>query len=434
LLDFEASLLRLPPDLKAALRGLRTIADQAGPLLERFVEAERASEGEIEHAKNYLHAARSLTEYTHLLTDGTDDPDLPADLQALMRRDLADEPRRGTRAARSYPIVLRSVSAPNYRTKMHERALNEFRGKLDTRLAVNWEPTLLSFVEIPRSFCHATLFHLIVLGHEQNHIEQTQLKLEGVNTVRELRAHLVRLPSDAVPIADAWISELLADAVCVRRYGPAALLVFADYIDVVSIATQFSPTHPPGDFRLQLMYRSLVGAGFLRAPRTERSGPVLRALHRHRNAGLRLRGLGGPQYAVIAPLLWDALPAIIAAAKRFAPSAYGPTRLQAVEALARDFTEGIARSDAFLTPGATLTQQVADLFNGAAVVRYGRGLRDLVLLAKGRDARRRGFRPTVSDLAAAAATLDALLARAIEGVRFAAEWQEVASTAAPASS
>lgn len=408
LLDFEGRMVKAPSRLGDALSAFRKIVDQApGPLEELLKERRElglASEGE----RHYLNVSSDITRYVELLTDGTYDPDLPYDLVDLLPGIPAD-----------VCVILRLTDAETYRTDPIHGIMGQFSRKIGNALSVAWSPQLLVFIEIPRTYARATLHNLIVLGHESVHIEERYRFFRGEQFVKAVMDE-VRIPASSGSLGEKWCTELLADAVFVRRFGPAALLVFADYAIAVGAIRPYTQTHPPGSFRLRLMWRVLQSAGLVELARAagSPSSDVIAEVAHYERSGERFVDDAG-LYQEVATAIERGIPAFIRIAEQFAPvGTYGPEHLDRVDELTEEFLRGVARSDVVDTDLNSTPVDIADLYNAAAAIRYTNRLDEFASRLGASTERPDGL----GDVAAAVITLEELLLRAIEGVHVETGW------------
>lgn len=432
LLGFEASVVRLPPDLRTAVRTLRRIAEETQARLPATLRAlPKDPQRRSEQESVYVAFVRKLWRRAAMLTIATSDPELPQDLVALMRLHLTQP--------EDLPLILRASSGVSYEsfpwgdpiTRLEEAWVSADASKPPRLFDVTWRPHVLAFIEIPHTLARSTFLHLIALGHELAHLQDELV--EQRQAVGDQHGHVARalleitIPQD-VPAnrVEQWADELFADIVSVRRYGPAAAFALAEFSELMSAFQSYTESHPPSDLRMSVVVEELKP--FLGR---KRSGQPLtraayRALDSYKLSARQMRALAPAEYRGVVETVLKALPALRKAAGALAPNVYSAQGGVRVEELAVDFARGIARSDQIKDANLQTTPEtVADLFNAVAVVRHSSGARTLATAMTGRSS------PTEREVAAALSKLDDLLAHSLAGVHLAQEWRDVQGQPSP---
>ncbi|MBI4346967.1 MAG: hypothetical protein HY553_08945 [Elusimicrobia bacterium] len=318
---------------------------------------------------------------------------------------------------------------------------------------------MVSVLDIPRSYRRAMLTHLVMVGHEVGHIEDHAVGRIGDRFKREtivgrvvtgqaarilpaLRPLRKSSASLVLELIRNWSPEVFCDLYCIRRLGPAGLLVFAEYGRVAGIflgdlsrrrsedgkedVEERFREHPPGEIRIALMIEELVALGYTigQSPLDGPYGKIVAGWREvtggGRDALVRLPEEFGRAYRLIrghihGPLRQELIRRIPDA------QAYGPARLAYARTLAADLAQGIAMSERIEADGSRTILEVEDLYNAAAFVRFVQ-LDELAARVPGDERLSREQRR-----GAALETLDLLLTRAIEGARIAADWAEASS-------
>lgn len=383
----------------------------------------------------YLTFATVAAEYADTLTTGTDPDEIPADLHAIL------EELFGARPA-EHVIVVRAVEKPTFETYPKYRP-EQVRPEGDLIKQIlarseHPEPRLVSVFEIPRSFRDAMLTQLVVVGHELTHAQHALADF----SYRETITAGMEVPDDLEPndliegVFPNWLEEIFADITSVRRMGPAAILVWAEYArlvgaygaDIPAVIWEYHfDSHPPAEVRLHFMFRALERLNL----RREDLGELVPALAEWRR--IAERGASAPEDApaklkMADGLVRGAFERIYAQAVSLVPPdvAYTSDSLARSRALAEQFADGIAPSDR-LGVGDSLGEglrsqplELPDLYNAAALVRWVPRLLDRLIQTMGladddtlapEDKRARAL-----------GQLDELLARAIEGLRVRKRW------------
>lgn len=443
LLDFEASVVRLPPDLRMAVRTLRRVTEETQARLPATLAAlprDAAARRDLELI--YVNFVRKLWRRAQVLATGTNDPSLPGDLVPLMHQHLT-EPGQ-------VALILRTTTGPTFESFSWPDVVGHLEDEWvspspPTRFDVSWRPPVMAFIEIPQALATATFLHLVGLGHELAHLEDDLLQQQRYGVMmgaihkgaphQEPHGYVsealkkVDFPKDApedfVAIVERWSDELFADLVSVRRYGPAAAFALAELSELVAAYGVYQETHPPAEMRLSVMLTELRPFLERRLPARALTKAAFDALRTEALSHQKLRSQAKPQYREIVKAVLDALPVLRKAAAKLVPTPYKPDRLARIEALAGDLAAGIARSDTVQDDALrTTTELVADLFNAAAVVRHSPGIVQLASAMTGMPT------PAPREVAAAMAKADRLLAHALAGVHLAEEWRKVQGSAA----
>lgn len=430
LIEFESSAARLPDELRDILQRLRGIASQATTRFEgQLASAQSDARLRAQVERSYLNFANRLASFIELLTDGTDDDELPVDLLPALAERMARRPT-------GHAMVLRAVAVDTFHTSAYQQPLANITVVLDALPnaeplppALVSAPNWLSVFDIPRSFRRSTLAHVVVLGHELAHAED-QLE-DGRYTAPVIES--LALPRDAsedetvVAMVEDWVTELFADTVAVRRFGPAAILAFADYARLVQAFQRDIPApllmnsfrqHPVAEMRLGLMFDEFktLGYGADCGPLTE----PLRDWHVLAKDVDAAPEDARREFIRACEIIRPAFDRIREAARALVPidAAYSPAHFTHAVELAEEFAEGLAPSDRLDPDLRSTPESIEDLYNAAAVVRFAPGYRARLASSLGFD---RGNDDATRD-ALTIRQLDELLARAIEGVRLARDW------------
>jgi len=428
-MDFESGVARLPGELRDLLGSLRQELDGVlAQYEEQLVEA-RGDEDVLSRIDTRYLSFATLAAYSaDLLTMGTDPDELPSDLHAILVELFGPRPD-------GHVIVLRATESTTFQTYPHWRPEQMRPGTdLMSRLqgGDNRELWLVSVFDIPRSFRYATLGQLLVIGHELAHAQDAVTNFG----YRQAITNEMQLPAESEAdeainaLVVCWLDEVLADLASVRRFGPAAVLVFAEYARLVQAYGYEIPRvvwvrefaeHPPAEVRLHFMFRALdalrIGADAL-----AEIAPALAAWKRLADVGSVVPGDALPELAAADGLVRGVFSRIQAQAASLVPAhqAYTEAGFARARVLAEQFAEGLAPSDRIDDDLRSTPVDLADLFNAAAIVRWSPRLLDQLMTTMGvmtdealSDEHRR---------ARALRQLDELLARAIEGQRLRRAW------------
>jgi deoxycytidine triphosphate deaminase len=116
-----------------------------------------------------------------------------------------------------------------------------------------------AMIQVPRFEGGEALWRPIVLGHEIAHlvvIERASLSQFDLPHKFDWGRFTGLSSGDVYQLyrqSESWVTELLCDAFMVRRFGPAAVASFAEFLDAVGGSDKWSFTHPPGLLRVKLM-------------------------------------------------------------------------------------------------------------------------------------------------------------------------------------
>jgi len=434
LLEFESDASRLPEEVSRILGSLRAILDQAVDRFESALTDADPEERQIVE-RSYLDFANVMGRFAELMTEGTDDPYLPVDLLPAMAASMSRQPE-------SHAMLPRTVSEAGYSTRSHDRPLEQVADQLPAGPPLDRQlldyPQWITFLDIPRSFRDSMLTHVIVLGHELAHAEDqfadygyTSPVVNGLELGRDTDDEIV------AGLVENWVEELFADVAAVRRLGPAAIVLFAEYATLIQVLGASLPAtlllkqcaeHPPAEVRLLLMFTELdeLGYGDL--------GALQPAIDHWRSVAAE--GTAPPPDAPLEfkradEIIRSAFPAIRAAAKRLVSSkVYSRAHFARALVLAERLADGVAPSDELtLVAGKIMStgETVEDLYTAATVVRssteHRRRLAGQIPLPEGTNA------TDIASEALALRKLDELLARAVEGVRIWEDWPKELRTA-----
>lgn len=186
-----------------------------------------------------------------------------------LARAVADE----LQAAGSRWNALLAVGPPGE----FETVIHELYEQLFPPLGVRVEATLrkrrFALIQVPPLEAGQALFRPIVIGHELAHLlleGRRRSRLDAVDVVGavgEASTFGAEVPPDVVEyyespdnvvetIARAWLEELVCDAYAMRRFGPAAIVSLASFIDATGGGEAFHE-HPPTAFRLEVLLNAL---------------------------------------------------------------------------------------------------------------------------------------------------------------------------------
>jgi deoxycytidine triphosphate deaminase len=127
----------------------------------------------------------------------------------------------------------------------------------------NLPPDLFAMVQVPRLEGGEGLWWPLVLGHELAHLaashDSTVAKLNLASRIH-WKQYSVPAKDQAgfLEMAESWVLELICDAYCVYRFGPAGAASIVDVLDNLGGAERASATHPPHWLRFRLV-RSWAG-------------------------------------------------------------------------------------------------------------------------------------------------------------------------------
>jgi len=428
-MDFESSVARLPTELGELLGSLR---QELEGVLTRYEEQLAEASGDDELISRvdtrYLTFTDLAGRTADLLAMGTDPDEVPEDLQAILVELFGSRPER-------HVIVLRACENPTFMTYQLRRPeqMHTVRGGgADLMAAGTHDLWLVSVFEIPRSFRYATLGQLLVIGHELAHAQDAITNF----SYREAITDELRLPAESdldeeiSALVIPWLDEVLADLASVRRFGPAAVLVFAEYARFVQAYGQSIPLilwgrafveHPPAEVRLHLMFRALDELGI--SP--EVIGDLGPALDEWREIAARGAAVpDGVSQALKAAdrLLREAFARLQAQAASLVPphQTYTDAGVRRARRLADLLAGGVAPSDSVDDQLRSTPVELGDLFNAAAFVRWVPRLLEQLMQAMGVTTD--SVPSPEQRRARALRQLDLLLARAIEGQRLRRGW------------
>ncbi len=436
LLAAESGESRVDPDLEEVFRTYRRMADHTQKVFaQRIKRAERDSRERSRVERELFDVVWTLAALAEQITDGSSDLELPTDLRVFLR----------LKTGPSHYVVFRSVTADTYTCHPRSKPVADFLASLPDASVPppslrSRQKHLISILDIPRSYRRAMLTHLVMLGHEVAHIEDWFTGISTVNQVVAQTLPLNQFPKERskalIALCYSWSREISADLYCVRRLGPAGLLVFAEYGRVAGVFLGENSLrrkgkskhpersflqHPPGEARIALMLEELRALGY-RVGVEPLDGPYAEVIDGWQKVADSTAEVLAPlpvefseAYGFIREHVLGRLQRLV---RRRIPDrfAYVPDRLRYARTLAQDLTQGIALSERVEANGKRTLLEVEDLYNAAAYVRFV-SLDELAKKVPQREhlsqEERRG---------AALETLDMLLARAIEGVRIGLEW------------
>jgi hypothetical protein len=427
-LEFESGVARLPAELGELLGSLRLELDG---VLAQYEEQVAEADGDEDLLSRidtrYLSFATLAAYYSDVLTMGTDPAAVPSDLHGILVELFG--PRPG-----GHVIVLRATDSSTFQTYPYWRPEQMRPGSDDLKERLGEgspEPWLVSIFTIPRSFRDATLSQILVIGHELAHAQDTVASFSNREAITEEIQFPAGSDTDQVrALVVAWIDEVLADLASVRRFGPAAVLVFAEYARLVEAYGYDIPRvlwgrtfaeHPPAEVRLHFMFRALET---LRMTEVGELGPALEAWKTVANAGAALPADALADAKLADRLVREAFPRIQAQAASLVPAhqAYTEAGFTRARELAERLAKGVAPSDRVDQGLKSTAVELADLYNAAALVRWVPRLLDELIKNMGLTG---SPLTTEQRQARAVRQLDDLLARAIEGERIHRAWPKV---------
>ncbi len=123
------------------------------------------------------------------------------------------------------------------------------------------------------------LLHTVMLGHEVTHLEDHIHKISSdmisSGDVRIVKSAVrqeakdrnispIELFADTDMVLRAWLSELVADLIAVRRYGPAYFCSFVKISLALNIMDIFGDKHPSSRMRIRFMLDELRDLGYFK--------------------------------------------------------------------------------------------------------------------------------------------------------------------------
>jgi deoxycytidine triphosphate deaminase len=160
--------------------------------------------------------------------------------------------------------VLAIGPAYNFYTLQHDLGDYLFGNQAIPRARPDGLPAdQFAMVQVPRLEGGGGLWWPLVLGHELSHLAVIQdSTIPKLNLAKRIDWKVFAvLPKDQakfLDMAESWATELVCDAYCVRRFGPAGAASLVEVLDHLGGAERVSETHPPGWLRFRLV-RKWVG-------------------------------------------------------------------------------------------------------------------------------------------------------------------------------
>jgi hypothetical protein len=196
---------------------------------------------------------------------GADLDDLPYPIVRPMQRWFNDLGLQNTtlfRAEHAAVYELRLISEAIF-----QRIRNKSPSLIDAIGAINWP---LVRVTVPGRAL-GIIPHYSIVAHEVGHamfsrigIDLSSDKAKENELVKRIETRLLQSPMDTNTrnklrqVHIAWLKELSADAFAYFIMGPALFFASSEFFQLLSPSYGASETHPPNDFRREVVYKQLV--------------------------------------------------------------------------------------------------------------------------------------------------------------------------------
>lgn len=167
----------------------------------------------------------------------------------------------------AYKAVLAHGEAHNYTTRQGDVERMVF-GPIRAG-GVSPSSDRFALFRVPRLEGAGVQWRPLLLGHEVAHvavvehgglasfdlISKFDVKAAGgvPNPAASASTDPTEISRGLFAIAESWAAELICDAYAVRRFGPSAVMAFADYFTAIGAMGLSATTHPPGALRVELL-------------------------------------------------------------------------------------------------------------------------------------------------------------------------------------
>lgn len=204
-----------------------------------------------------------------------------------------------------FALILRGYSKQNYELIAYENLYQSYVDKLSPYVPNEYRdlptsPKWFIFFSFPQTQSRNILLHTITLSHEMLHLRDhilgiTSELLRRINiSAQDIKPLVERISATRLPterpllppltleevwprneieratkeacseILENWLSELVADLLATRIFGPAYFFSLARLSLSLGTMDQHSITHPCSRMRLQMMLQELRNLGYLR--------------------------------------------------------------------------------------------------------------------------------------------------------------------------
>ncbi len=182
--------------------------------------------------------------------------DVPLALATAVERECSTLGMEETRA------VLAVGRADNFRAYPDDLREFLFRGKKINYPEPSGSRRRFALIQVPRLEGGAGLWWPLTVGHEVAHLKlkpSEVAKLDLATRMKWSRLKVSRGKRAAfLTIATNWATEMICDAYCTRRFGPAGVAALVEFLEQGGATSLYRISHPPGWLRFSLM-RSWLG-------------------------------------------------------------------------------------------------------------------------------------------------------------------------------
>jgi hypothetical protein len=189
----------------------------------------------------------------------------------------------------NFALILNPYSGNTYKINAHPHLLDFYRDLLSPYIKrkskeENKLPDWIVILSYPAVQSTNILLHTIMVGHEVIHLKDYvsqissplittgQVKIVKKNVRSEAKRlndmEPAKLFQDTQPVLSSWLSEIIADLIAIRTFGPAYLFSFLSLSIALGVMDKYSDLHPSSRTRIILMLDELRNLGYMRPRKT----------------------------------------------------------------------------------------------------------------------------------------------------------------------